>query len=995
MKVIATGQFTVYLVSDEVTARLSSYIHGVPTDANGENGDYAGASTTLTVIDGSTDVTSKWNITYEESSVVGFLSGGTYTVTNLLAESAVVTFRAKREGYSDVIKEFKVIKSRQGIAGEDARNYYMNTDVSNIKQLRDGTFIPSNIEFNGKLRIGSKLPEDYSGYFVVYEQSRNAITIDDYTNLAQQGLIAPDSEYIVSDLAYPYVERYASTEPESYVLYDYKANPNMLLIEFYDDIERSVLLDIKTIPIVIDGSNAYNMYVMPSDGIVFKFDKDGNSIGISSTTLTANVTNVEDISFVWEKNGVVVIGNTTNTLSVNSSDLNGVDSITYKCTISGMANGIMVELSDTVTVIKTKDGLNGLPAYSIGLTNETVNISTESNGTGYDLANARTGVILYLGTTRKTGSIGTITASGCTAQTDGATMWLTGIDSGVNDGYVDIQIKDGATIVGVKRFTFSKNRKGDDGLTPYFHTAWANSVDGKVDFSITDSDKKRYIGTYTDYVDTGSTDHTKYKWVDMVGSVEIGGRNLLNNTVSEWEDLTLDAGQTITYVHPEATLKQDSTYTFTVEYETNNATIDVQVGTGLLGYEQDIVGWNATSIPSNQRVSLTHKVLESELVKDTNTGESRNIFAYKITNKGTNSTIRYRRQQLEHGNIPTDWNQAPEDIVDIVIGIESRLKNAESVISAEAITNTVMGTTKFNAKLAEYAKGDELSGYATTDELGGVRDTAESAKNAIDAIDLTPYVKSTQIKQLEDSITNRISQSGGVNSIKNSIGWSGVDFWTVVSGSPTSVQTPQLETFGFGSGWHKKHGATSTKITQTVSLPIVGLYTISFKMNKNIETTTSGKYSACGIYVDDLPFYGKATGSGVTNGFEDFSLTFTSTKLTAKISIVIEELAEATISGLMLNLGSAPLQWSSHETEIYNTNVRVDINGMQIMGNRDGKRTVINTEEFAGYENNEKVFTVNGDTTEVKKLKAEKQFEMAPIKIVSVNNSKYQGWAFI
>ena len=63
MKVIATGQFTVYLVSDEVTARLSSYIHGVPTDANGENGDYAGASTTLTVIDGSTDVTSKWNIT--------------------------------------------------------------------------------------------------------------------------------------------------------------------------------------------------------------------------------------------------------------------------------------------------------------------------------------------------------------------------------------------------------------------------------------------------------------------------------------------------------------------------------------------------------------------------------------------------------------------------------------------------------------------------------------------------------------------------------------------------------------------------------------------------------------------------------------------------------------------------------------------------------------------------------------------------------------------
>ena len=486
MKVIATGQFTVYLVSDEVTARLSSYIHGVPTDANGENGDYAGASTTLTVIDGSTDVTSKWNITYEESSVVGFLSGATYTVTNLLAESAVVTFRAKREGYSDVIKEFKVIKSRQGIAGENARNYYMNTDVSNIKQLRDGTFIPSNIEFNGKLRIGSKLPEDYSGYFVVYEQSRNAITVDDYTNLAQQGLIAQDSEYIISDLAYPYVERYSSSSPESNIIYDYKSNPNMILIEFYDDIDRKNILDIKTIPIVIDGSSAYNMSISPSDGIVFKFNKDNSNIGVPSTTLTAVSTNIDNAKFLWEKDGVVVSGNTSDTLTVNSSVLTSVDSASYRCTVSGIANGENVSLSDTVTVIKAKDGATGSPAYSISLVNDTVNISTEANGTGYDLSNARTGVIVYLGTTSRTGTIGTLTASGCTATTDGATMWLTGINTGVNDGYVDVQIKDGSTILGVKRFSFSKNKKGEtgaNGQTPYLHIAYATNATGTTGFS--------------------------------------------------------------------------------------------------------------------------------------------------------------------------------------------------------------------------------------------------------------------------------------------------------------------------------------------------------------------------------------------------------------------------------------------------------------------------------------------------------------------------------
>ena len=335
------------------------------------------------------------------------------------------------------------------------------------------------------------------------------------------------------------------------------------------------------------------------------------------------------------------------------------------------------------------------------------------------------------------------------------------------------------------------------------------------------------------------------------------------------------------------------------------------------------------------------------------------------------------------------------NVVDVVTGIDSRLKNAESAITEDAITNTVMGTTKFSAKLAEYAKGDELSNYATTEELSGVKNTADLTKKAIEDLDLTPYVTSTQIAQLEDSITNKVSQSGGVNMLKNSIGWNGVDFWNIVTGSPITTQTPQLDTFGFGSGWHKKHGTTATKITQTVSLPIAGTYTISFKMNKNTETIVAGKYSECGIYVDNLPFYGKGTGSGITSGFEDFSLTFTTTKLTADISIVIGELAEATISGVMLNLGSFQLQWTSHSTEIYNTNVRVDINGVQVMGNRNGKRTVINTEEFAGYENNEKVFTVNGDTTEVKKLKAEKQFAMAPITIITIDNANYSGWAFI
>lgn len=71
---------------------------------------------------------------------------------------------------------------------------------------------------------------------------------------------------------------------------------------------------------------------------------------------------------------------------------------------------------------------------------------------------------------------------------------------------------------------------GVDGKTPYWHTAYSNSSDGKTDFSLTDSTNKRYIGQYTDYTQADSTDPTKYKWVDMTANVKAGNNNLLVGT---------------------------------------------------------------------------------------------------------------------------------------------------------------------------------------------------------------------------------------------------------------------------------------------------------------------------------------------------------------------------------------------------------------------------------------------------------------------------------
>ncbi|MFD1411523.1 phage tail spike protein [Lapidilactobacillus gannanensis] len=68
-------------------------------------------------------------------------------------------------------------------------------------------------------------------------------------------------------------------------------------------------------------------------------------------------------------------------------------------------------------------------------------------------------------------------------------------------------------------------KAGADGKTPYFHTAWADSVDGKTGFSTTDSANKSYLGTYADFTQAGSTDPSAYTWSLIKGADGKDGAN--------------------------------------------------------------------------------------------------------------------------------------------------------------------------------------------------------------------------------------------------------------------------------------------------------------------------------------------------------------------------------------------------------------------------------------------------------------------------------------
>lgn len=71
--------------------------------------------------------------------------------------------------------------------------------------------------------------------------------------------------------------------------------------------------------------------------------------------------------------------------------------------------------------------------------------------------------------------------------------------------------------------------KGADGKTSYFHTAYANSLDGSQGFSTTDGNGKSYFGQYVDQTQADSTDPTKYSWALFKGADGRDGKDGSDN----------------------------------------------------------------------------------------------------------------------------------------------------------------------------------------------------------------------------------------------------------------------------------------------------------------------------------------------------------------------------------------------------------------------------------------------------------------------------------
>lgn len=232
-------------------------------------------------------------------------------------------------------------------------------------------------------------------------------------------------------------------------------------------------------------------------------------------------------------------------------------------------------------------------------------------------------------------------------------------------------------------------KPGADGKTPYIHFAYADDDRG-TNFSLTDNNQ-RYQGYYSDYTEADSTDYRRYKWVDRLANVQVGTVNLIKGTGSPFV-----MGYGITNTTWNGTKKQ-TILDFSVPgvrrdiareiLPQGNKFFDFKPIKGMTYTQSIMIDTDATFEPNgqancswftysghNRQKAYIKKVgdhsyqvwstytwnLENTALRAFDWYGLHNILLFRTT--GT--YLAFYKPKMTTGNLPSDWEAAPEDIQD-------------------------------------------------------------------------------------------------------------------------------------------------------------------------------------------------------------------------------------------------------------------------------------------------------------------------------------------
>lgn len=362
-----------------------------------------------------------------------------------------------------------------------------------------------------------------------------------------------------------------------------------------------------------------------------------------------------------------------------------------------------------------------------------------------------------------------------------------------------------------------------------------------------------------------------------------------------------------------------------------------------------------------------------------------------------NLRSRFNELQLSYGNLKgilRDGLEHPEHLT--------------REIAPKGNDDTTFYKDRFLDKFANYKSNLEfLSGLIQSLYGSGLQDF-------IDKVNSSEFVKKTEMSTFSDRFNFLVRGSGGSNLILNSTGW----MWDYDPGdAPTpdewrrwklgpdtqerfiqSIQGDEYEAIGCASGFDFSDYSGKKLIYQHVVVR-PGTYAMSCYLRTNYEGRSISVtiYEGSAVKGDNYIW----RDSRIT---KSNSLTITDPAINRSfrvesnlITVVIECEANNTgqVAALMLKVGDTPSQWVPHATESYNSNVRIDSNGLKVYQNgskAEREFTRINSREFSGYYRGEKIFTLNKNTTIVQHLEVRKNIYIGP---VTIQNEGRSGISFV
>lgn len=259
--------------------------------------------------------------------------------------------------------------------------------------------------------------------------------------------------------------------------------------------------------------------------------------------------------------------------------------------------------------------------------------------------------------------------------------------------------------------------KGDDGKTSYLHIAYASSANGKTGFSFTESGQQ-YQGYYTDFVQTSSTDPTKYTWMDRRAGVEVGGVNLLHNSQGPFKPNKDNPYKHDNYiVYPKVTAYLEEGKQYIVTAKTDGAFSNNHVNVE----SDNIILW---MVKANGSVN--------QIISDTKTGEAGTVFIWNHpTGEYCLRVNAYHDEpdksawevKIEEGNVKTTYTRNPEDVQ---ADIDSK---ADQALTQEQLNALAEKNNLIKAEMEAKASIDTVDKWITAYENYVKANDADKAKS--------------------------------------------------------------------------------------------------------------------------------------------------------------------------------------------------------------------------------------------------------------------------